>query len=100
MDPNNLAQLPSYQRAELDKFVEDQQMKDSIKNYNYLVEHCFDQCVKNGWGGGLTSKRLDDAEATCIDNCAAKYMKLSQRVGFRFVEAQAQKQMEQQQTPK
>jgi len=31
--------------------LEDQQMKDSLKMYNHLVESCFDKCVMVGWGG-------------------------------------------------
>lgn len=39
------------QKSEFMRHLEDQQMKDSLKMYNYLVETCFDKCVAVGWGG-------------------------------------------------
>ena len=35
------------------------------------------------------SKSLDTKEDECICKCAEKYIKLTQRVGFRFAEHQA-----------
>lgn len=54
--------------------------------YNYLVESCFDKCVNVGWNGGFQSKSLDDVESKCVSNCAEKFMKLTQRAGYRFAE--------------
>ena len=70
-------------------------MKDSLKMYNVLVESCFDKCAFVGWGGNFSSKVLSDGESKCIASCAEKYMKLTQRVGFRFSEHQAMKAQEQ-----
>ncbi|KAJ1426013.1 Tim10/DDP family zinc finger-domain-containing protein [Ochromonadaceae sp. CCMP2298] len=81
--------IPDFQKGEFLKFVQEQQMKDSLKMYNHLVEGCFDKCVMTGWGGNFTSKQLSDAESQCINNCSEKFMKLTQRVGFRFAEYQA-----------
>ena len=55
--------------------------------YNNLVYRCFDQCVNN-----FRSKTLDSSEETCVDNCAARFIKMTQRVGLRFAEHQAMQQ--------
>jgi import inner membrane translocase subunit TIM9 len=78
--------VPDYQKPELFKHLEEKQMADSLKMYNKLVEDCFDKCVTTGWGGGIRSKNLTDAEQTCVTQCSEKFMKLTQRVGFRFAE--------------
>ncbi len=41
---------------------------------------------------GFNSKNLTDSESQCVEKCTDKYMKLTQRVGFRFAEYQAIKQ--------
>lgn len=61
--------------------------------YNHLVESCFDKCVAVGWNGSFSSKQLEDTEAKCVSQCAEKFMKLTQRAGFRFAEFQAQQGM-------
>ncbi len=81
--------VPDHQKPELFKHLEEKQMADSLKMYNFLVESCFDKCVTTGWGGGIRSKTLDDKEAQCVTQCAEKFMKLTQRVGFRFAEYSA-----------
>ncbi|CAM9586113.1 unnamed protein product [Chrysoparadoxa australica] len=48
------------------------------------VYRCFNQCSR-----GFKSKHLDDKEGTCVSNCAEKFIKVTQRVGFRFSEHQA-----------
>ena len=48
---------------------------------------------------GFRSKNLEESEAKCINQCAEKFMKLTQRVGFRFSEYQTI-QAQQQQTGK
>lgn len=86
--------IPEHQKAEFMRHLEDQQMKDSLKMYNNLVESCFDKCVMVGWGGNFTSKNLSDTESKCINTCGNKFMKLTQRVGFRFAEFQALREQE------
>jgi import inner membrane translocase subunit TIM9 len=49
------------------------------------------------WSGNFSSKTLNDGESKCISNCSQKFLKLTQRVGFRFAEYQAQKAQEAQQ---
>ena len=62
--------------------------------YNSLVHRCFDACVTS-----FRSKSLDKHEITCVEHCAGRYVKMTQRVGLRFAEHQAmqQQQAEQQQ---
>ena len=74
--------------------MEEKQMKDSLAMYSALVENCFDKCVNSGWGGGFRSKQLEDSETKCLSQCAEKFMKVTQRVGFRFTEYQAMKEQE------
>jgi hypothetical protein len=79
--------------------------------YNNLVESCFDRCVMVGWGGvsswilkyffasitwllvsqNFQSKTLDEKEVKCVTLCAEKYLKATQRMGFRFAEHQTNK---------
>lgn len=58
-----------------------------ISMYNTLVERCFEGCV-----GSFRSKTLDKSETSCVENCAARYIKMTQRVGLRFAEHQAMQQ--------
>ena len=55
--------------------------------YNNLVERCFDGCVSS-----FRSKTLDKGEIACAENCAARFIKATQRVGLRFAEHQAMQQ--------
>jgi len=48
---SSISNVPDHQKAEFMRFLEDQQMKDSLKMYNFLVESCFDKCVAVGWNG-------------------------------------------------
>lgn len=52
--------------------------------YNNLVSRCFEGCVSS-----FRSKNLDKGEIGCVDNCANRYIKMTQRVGLRFAEHQA-----------
>ena len=63
--------------------------------YNNVVMRCFDTCIYN-----FRSKTLDKSEISCVEQCAERYIKLTQRVGLRFAEHQAiqQQRMEQQTT--
>ncbi len=36
----------------------------------------------------LSSKHLNEGESKCVSQCAEKFMKLTQRVGFRLAEYQ------------
>ena len=61
----------------------------------YTLLTCTDKCVGVGsWSGNFSSKTLIDGESKCIANCSQKFLKLTQRTGFRFAEYQAQKAQE------
>ena len=55
--------------------------------YNRLVERCAEGCVTS-----FRSKTLDKHEISCLENCAGRYIKMTQRVGLRFAEHQAMQQ--------
>mmetsp|Transcript_7468 Transcript_7468/g.9952 ORF Transcript_7468/g.9952 Transcript_7468/m.9952 type:complete len:94 (+) Transcript_7468:211-492(+) len=80
-----VSQVPEHQKVEFMKHLEQMQVKDSLRMYNNLVGKCFDECVQ-----GFKSKKLTDTEDTCVEQCAEKFIKLTQRVGFRFAEHQQQ----------
>ncbi|KAK7249278.1 chaperone-mediated protein transport [Aureococcus anophagefferens] len=96
---NALQNIPEHQKPEFMRSLETMQMKDSLKMYNNLVEQCFAHCVAARDGvsferarrtaASFRSKALDKKEDECICRCAEKYIKLTQRVGFRFAEHQA-----------
>lgn len=52
--------------------------------YMNLVERCFEPCVHN-----FRTKYLDNAETKCLESCAERYIKASNRTGLRFQEHQA-----------
>lgn len=55
--------------------------------YNNLVARCFDGCVTS-----FRSKTLSKSEASCVENCSSRFIKMTQRVGLRFAEHQAMQQ--------
>mmetsp|Transcript_27183 Transcript_27183/g.65973 ORF Transcript_27183/g.65973 Transcript_27183/m.65973 type:complete len:99 (+) Transcript_27183:56-352(+) len=79
--------LPAHQQQEFMKHLEQMQLKDSLTMYNNLVVRCFDGCVYS-----FRSKTLDKSETSCLENCAGRYIKMTQRVGLRFAEHQAMQQ--------
>eukprot|EP00956_Cyclotella_meneghiniana_P040631 scaffold201305_cov70-Cyclotella_meneghiniana.AAC.1 len=82
-----LPNLPPHLQGEFMKQMENMQMKDSLRLYNNLVSKCFTSCVTS-----FRSKSLDKYETTCVENCAARYIAMTQRVGLRFAEGQALQQ--------
>mmetsp|Transcript_27241 Transcript_27241/g.83971 ORF Transcript_27241/g.83971 Transcript_27241/m.83971 type:complete len:89 (+) Transcript_27241:1163-1429(+) len=84
---NAINQIPEHQKAEFMQALNSMQMKDSLRMYNNLVESCFMHCVSS-----FRSQSLAGDEDECVKKCAEKYIKLTQRVGFRFAEHQAQQQ--------
>ncbi|KAH3660497.1 hypothetical protein OGAPHI_007083 [Ogataea philodendri] len=49
--------------------------------YTNLVDRCFNDCVND-----FTSSKLSTKEDTCLNKCAEKFLKHSERVGSRFQE--------------
>mmetsp|Transcript_3878 Transcript_3878/g.5765 ORF Transcript_3878/g.5765 Transcript_3878/m.5765 type:complete len:102 (+) Transcript_3878:62-367(+) len=91
---NAVNNIPEHQKAEFMQHLETQQAKDSMRMYNHLVAQCFDICVKpsgNLFGGekSFASRHLDKKEEPCVNSCAEKFIKLTQRVGLRFAEYQS-----------
>jgi len=91
---SNIQDLPSYQQAQLQQHLVNQQVKDSLHLYMNLVEKCFHPCVHN-----FRTKYMDKKEETCLTNCAERYIKASNRSAIRFQEHQAMtmKRMQEQQ---
>mmetsp|Transcript_5954 Transcript_5954/g.10000 ORF Transcript_5954/g.10000 Transcript_5954/m.10000 type:complete len:104 (-) Transcript_5954:655-966(-) len=87
MDPNFQAQLSPLQQQQLMQEMEKMQMKDSLTMYTRLVDRCFHSCVSS-----FRSKSLDKSEIACAENCSARFLKMTQRVGLRFAEHQAMQQ--------
>mmetsp|Transcript_34418 Transcript_34418/g.52824 ORF Transcript_34418/g.52824 Transcript_34418/m.52824 type:complete len:100 (+) Transcript_34418:109-408(+) len=83
----NVQNLPPHQQKEFMAHLEKMQMKDSLTLYNHLVMRCFDTCVSS-----FRSKAMDKSESQCVEKCAQRYIKMSQRVGLRFAEHQAMQQ--------
>lgn len=54
-----------------------------------LLDSCFEKCVLTSWGGGFSTRNLTESEGACLDKCASKFLKLTQRAGFRYAEFQA-----------
>ncbi|KAF9296043.1 protein transporter tim9 [Mortierella antarctica] len=92
----DFSQFNDAERNHLQRVMEQKQMKDFLKLYSGLVERCFNDCVND-----FTSKTLSSKEASrktltleflegCIQKCADKFLKHSERVGQRFAEANAE----------
>jgi import inner membrane translocase subunit TIM9 len=79
--------LAPHQQQAFMKEMEQMQLKDSLGMYNNVVARCFDTCVT-----GFRSKALDKGEISCVEQCAGRYIKMTQRVGLRFAEHQAMQQ--------
>mmetsp|Transcript_49749 Transcript_49749/g.59860 ORF Transcript_49749/g.59860 Transcript_49749/m.59860 type:complete len:98 (-) Transcript_49749:378-671(-) len=79
--------LPPHQQQEFMTKLEQMQMKDSLVMYTNLVHRCFGTCITS-----FRSKSLDKSESACVENCSARYVKMTQRVGLRFAEQQALQQ--------
>eukprot|EP00804_Cyclotella_cryptica_P021047 CCRYP_021160-RA/>CCRYP_021160-RA protein AED:0.03 eAED:0.03 QI:74/1/1/1/0/0/2/625/96 len=79
--------LPPHLQGEFMRNLENIQMKDSLRLYNHLVQACFTPCVTS-----FRSKSLDKYESSCVEHCAERYIKMTQRVGLRFAESQALQQ--------
>ncbi|GMG38896.1 unnamed protein product [Ambrosiozyma monospora] len=82
-------QLNYKEQQEFQKIVEQKQMNDFMRLYTNLVDRCFNDCVND-----FTSDKLTSREETCLNRCAEKFLKHSERVGSQFQE-QNQKLMDQ-----
>ncbi|CAG8790745.1 7633_t:CDS:2, partial [Dentiscutata erythropus] len=80
------------ERQQIQKIIEQKQMRDFLKFYTNLVERCFTDCIND-----FTSKALTSKEETCIGRCTDKFLKHNERVGQRFGELNQQLMQQQQQ---
>ncbi|GAA5937854.1 protein transporter TIM9 [Sporobolomyces koalae] len=71
--------------AAFEGMMQQKQMKDFMALYQNLVERCFNNCCND-----FTSKALSSKEEYCVNTCADKFLKHSERVGLRFSEANAE----------
>ncbi|GAA5957860.1 hypothetical protein JCM5350_000538 [Sporobolomyces pararoseus] len=71
--------------AAFEGMMQQKQMKDFMALYQNLVERCFNNCCND-----FTSKALSSKEEFCVNTCADKFLKHSERVGLRFSEANAE----------
>ena len=71
--------LSDSQKAEYIRYVEDLQMKESVKMVNRLVEECFDKCVTVGWWNGVWNFPCSDTimHFYCIINSIILYFSLN-----------------------
>ncbi|CAH1955623.1 unnamed protein product [Acanthoscelides obtectus] len=57
--------------------------KDFLQMYNRMTEMCFSRCVDN-----INSRKLDDQEIECVEDCSMKFVKYNNRLMQNFVVAQ------------
>ncbi|CEG70578.1 hypothetical protein G6F70_009125 [Rhizopus microsporus] len=69
------------EQAQIAAMIEHKQMRDFMKLYSSLVQRCFDDCTND-----FTTKSLNSKEESCVNKCADKFFKHSERVGARFAE--------------
>ncbi|KAF8591454.1 mitochondrial import inner membrane translocase subunit TIM9 [Ramaria rubella] len=81
----DFSQLNSSEQAAMNKIIEKKQMQDFMRLYSGLVDRCFNACIHD-----FTSRTLMSKEETCVQNCADKFLKHSERVGARFAEHNAE----------
>ncbi|KAI1828402.1 mitochondrial intermembrane space translocase subunit [Xylaria intraflava] len=84
--------LTQAETRELEQRMQKRQIKDFLGLFSNLVDHCFTSCVDD-----FTSKSLSTRESGCVTRCVQKHMALSQRLGERFQEHNAQMSQQQQQ---
>ncbi|TXT08639.1 hypothetical protein VHUM_02767 [Vanrija humicola] len=80
----DFSQFNAAEQAQMSKAIEQKQLDDFMRLYSGLVERCFNACAQD-----FTSKALTSNETTCVQNCADKFLKHSERVGARFAEHNA-----------
>ncbi|XP_059625243.1 mitochondrial import inner membrane translocase subunit Tim9-like [Cornus florida] len=77
----DLSSLPEEDKIKMTSMIEQQQIRDSLRMYNSLVERCFKDCVDT-----FHRKSLEKKEENCVRRCTELFLKHSMRVGMRFGE--------------
>ncbi|KAI3637765.1 hypothetical protein MIR68_003470 [Amoeboaphelidium protococcarum] len=75
----DLSGLSEGERMKMLGYIEQKQVKDSMKMVGSLVDMCFRDCINDFTSTALTSK-----EDSCIQKCAEKFFKYSMRMNIRF----------------
>ncbi|KAG7402158.1 hypothetical protein PHYBOEH_005721 [Phytophthora boehmeriae] len=79
----------------MEEHIEEMRVTQTIAYFSRTVELCFSDCVH-----AFRSKKLDDKETSCVNNCAEKFLRHTMRSSVRLQESYAeimQQQQEQQQ---
>ncbi|BGP18358.1 protein transporter tim9 [Rhodosporidiobolus nylandii] len=79
--------------AAFEMMMQQKQMKDFMALYQNLVERCFNNCCNDFTSKALSSKEarfLLTLDEFCVNTCADKFLKHSERVGLRFSEQNAE----------
>ncbi|GAA5912457.1 hypothetical protein JCM5296_004401 [Sporobolomyces johnsonii] len=77
--------------AAFEGMMQQKQMKDFMQLYQNLVERCFTSCCND-----FTSKALSSKEEYCVNTCADKFLKHSERFGEANAEMMARAQQQRQ----
>ncbi|KIY46516.1 chaperone, partial [Fistulina hepatica ATCC 64428] len=78
MDGGNFS---AAEQAHIQKLMEKRTIEDMMKSYSNMIDKCFNTCCND-----FTSKALSTKEEQCINFCADKFLKYSERVSMRFQE--------------
>ena len=81
MFPGAGEEMSQADQDRFNRFLMDQQVRDSQRTYNHISEKCFEMCVND-----FRTRSLDKKEAGCVGKCALKYMNAVSRCGLRFQE--------------
>ena len=76
--------LSSPEQLQMQRLIEQKQLKDFMRLYSGLVERCFGSCIHD-----FTSRAITSKESECVSHCTQKFLKHSERVGARFAEENA-----------
>ncbi|RLN57966.1 hypothetical protein BBJ28_00005505 [Nothophytophthora sp. Chile5] len=79
----------------MEEHIEEMRVTQTIAYFSRTVELCFTDCVH-----AFRSKKLDDKELSCVNNCAEKFLRHTMRSSVRLQESYAeimQQQQDQQQ---
>mmetsp|Transcript_10701 Transcript_10701/g.16001 ORF Transcript_10701/g.16001 Transcript_10701/m.16001 type:complete len:94 (-) Transcript_10701:25-306(-) len=86
MDLNALSER---EKLELMEYLDNIQVHDSNRNFCEIVNQCFEKCSYK-----FKTKNIENKEALCLQNCAAKFTKFNIRMNHRFEEYQRERHSE------
>lgn len=79
----DLSQLNENDKAYVNGLLEKKQAKQFMSLYGSIVNHCFEDCVKE-----FTSETMGKNEKECINKCTTKILRLTNRIGQQMAEKQ------------